>query len=275
MPAAPSAPGAPAAPAAGGARGFGQGRGDKKKDDKKAGPRKGGAAARGGLDDKTPWVPCTKLGRLVKENKLDSLESIFLFSMPIKEHQIVDAFIKAEDMKEEVMKIAPVQKVSSAGQRTRFKVYTVIGDSKGHVGVGSRTGKEVATSIRASLIAAKLNIVPIRRGYWGNRIGTPHTVPMKVTGKSGSVMVRLVPAPRGTGIVAAPIPTRILQFAGIDDCYTMACGKTRTGGNFIMATFYALRKTYSFLTPDLWAETVSQQEPAGEHSAWLATAKRA
>ncbi|KAL0676156.1 hypothetical protein Bca4012_004137 [Brassica carinata] len=39
--------------------------------------------------------------------------------------------------------------------------------------------------------------------YWGNKIGKPHTVPCKVTGKCGFVTVRMVPAPRGAGIVAA------------------------------------------------------------------------
>ena len=39
----------------------------------------------------------------------------------------------------------------------------------------------------------------------GNKIGMPHTVPMKVAGKCGSVRVRLVPAPRGTSIVGSPV----------------------------------------------------------------------
>jgi len=51
------------------------------------------------------------------------------------------------------------------------------------------------------LIDAKLNIVPVRKGYWGNKIGKPHTVPCKVTGKGGSVRIRLIPGPRGSGIV--------------------------------------------------------------------------
>jgi len=63
-------------------------------------------------------------------------------------------------------------------------------------------------------------MVPVRRGYWGNKIGNPHTIPCKVTGRSGSVRVRLVPAPRGTGIVGAPTSKKVLQFAGIQDCYT-------------------------------------------------------
>ena len=64
--------------------------------------------------------------------------------------------------------------------------------------------------------------------FWGNKIGRPHTVPCKVTGKCGSVWLRLIPAPRGTGIVSAPVPKKLLQMAGIDDCYTSARGSTGT-----------------------------------------------
>jgi len=260
---------APAAPPAEG-RGFGRGRGRGRGGDR----GRGGRGGRGG-DEAKEWVPCTKLGRLVKEGKIESLEEIYLFSMPIKEHQIIDAFIKEGTLKDDLLAIFPVQPQSSAGQRTRFKGYVIAGDSNGHVGVGSRTGKEVAVSIRAALIAAKVNIVPIRRGYWGNKLGTPHTVPMKVTGKSGSVSMRLVPAPRGTGLVAAPLPTKILQLAGIEDVYTSSVGMTRTRGNFIMATFYALRKTYGFLTPDLWRNTQPNRDPTDEHSEFLTNFKKA
>jgi small subunit ribosomal protein S2e len=41
----------------------------------------------------------------------------------------------------------------------------------------------VATAIRGAIILAKLSIVPVRRGFWGNKIGRPHTVPCKVTGQ--------------------------------------------------------------------------------------------
>lgn len=55
---------------------------------------------------------------------------------------------------------------------------------------------------------------------------------LQVTGKCGSVTVRLIPAPRGTGIVAAGVPKKLLQMAGVEDCYTSACGTTATVGNF-------------------------------------------
>merc|ERR1711865_117421 len=71
--------------------------------------------------------------------------------------------------------------------------------------------------------AAKLNLIPVRRGYWGGRIGSPHTVPMKVHGKTGSVHLRLIPAPRGSGVVGSPTLKKILQFAGVADCFSSSC----------------------------------------------------
>jgi small subunit ribosomal protein S2e len=210
----------------------------------------------------------TKLGRLVKADKIKSIEDIFMFSLPIKEHQIVDHFIS--DLKEDVMKISPVQKQTSAGQRTRFKAFVVIGDENGHVGLGWKCSSEVATAIRGAIIDAKMRIIPVRRGFWGNKFGQPHTVPSKVTGKCGSVRFRCVPAPRGTGIVAARAAKKLMQFAGIKDVYTCAQGTTRTLGNFVKACFQCMTKTYSYLTPDLWAPTVfGTAGPYQEHTDYL------
>jgi Ribosomal protein S5, N-terminal domain len=90
-----------------------------------------------------------------------------------------------------VRQIKPVQKQTRAGQRTRFKAIVVIGDSEGHVGLGIKTSKEVATAIRAAIIIAKLSVLPIRRGYWGTNLGAPHSLPTKQSGKCGSVTVRV------------------------------------------------------------------------------------
>lgn len=87
--------------------------------------------------------------------------------------------------------IKPVQKQTRAGQRTRFKAIVIIGDSEGHVGLGIKTSKEVATAIRAAIIIAKLSVLPIRRGYWGTNLGEPHSLPTKESGKCGSVTVRV------------------------------------------------------------------------------------
>lgn len=89
------------------------------------------------------------------------------------------------------LQIKPVQKQTRAGQRTRFKAVVVIGDSEGHVGLGIKTSKEVATAIRAAIIIAKLSVLPVRRGYWGTNLGEPHSLPVKQSGKCGSVTVRV------------------------------------------------------------------------------------
>lgn len=171
------------------------------------------------------------------------------------------------------MKISPVQKQTTAGQRTRFKAVVAIGDQNGHVGLGVKCSKEVATAIRGAIITAKLAIIPVRRGYWGSKLGKPHTIPCKVSGKCASVLVRLIPAPRGTGIVSAPVPKKMLQMAGIEDCYTSAVGQTATLANFAKATFYAIRRTYTYLTPDLWKETELDKTPYQTHWESLANAR--
>lgn len=228
------------------------------------GGRPGGFGGRKGEE----WFPKTKLGRLVKNNHIDSLEQIYSHAIPIKEAEIVEHLMeknKADGtphtLSDEVMKIISVQKQTKAGQRTRFKAIVAIGDHDGHVGLGIKVAKEVQIAIKGALITAKLSLIPVRRGYWGNKIGGVHTVPGKVTGKCGSVRCKLVPAPRGTGIVGAPISKKLLQFAGIDDVYTSTTGHTRTPENFIKAVFQALCQTYRYLTPDLWPAIESVSSP--------------
>ena len=175
-----------------------------------------------------------------------------------------------DKLNDEVMKIMPVQKQSSAGQRTRFKAFVALGDGDGHIGLGVKCASEVATAIRGAITSAKLNISPVRRGYWGRKNGDPYTVPMKVTEKCGSVHVRLIPTPRGTELIASPASKKLMTMAGISDCHISSRGHTRTMGNFIKAMFEALKNTYGYLSPELWTEDVLGASPFQEHTDFLA-----
>merc|ERR1712212_112872 len=91
---------ADSAPASGGDRGgFRGGFGDRGRGGRGRGRGRGGR----GKEEKD-WIPVTKLGRLVKDGKIKSLEEIYLFSLPIKEHEIIDMFI-GPALKDEVLKI--------------------------------------------------------------------------------------------------------------------------------------------------------------------------
>jgi len=163
------------------------------------------------------------------------------------------------------MGIQPVQRQTAAGQRTRFKAWVAVGDNKSHVGLGAKCAAEVGIAIRGAHILAKLSLVPVRKGYWGLKIGPPHTLPCKITGKCGSTRIRLIPAPRGTGLVAAAATKKLLSLAGIIDIYCRCTGETRTTGNFVTACYLALRKSFKILTPDLWLNTKLEQNPLDKY----------
>ncbi|GLH02760.1 40S ribosomal protein S2 [Gryllus bimaculatus] len=188
------------------------------------------------------WSPVTDIGVLVRHGIIRSLEEIHVLSLPIREHQIID-FLFGDKLKDEVLKIIPIHK-SDDDRQTKFRAIVAIGDWNGHVGLGIKCSEHVTAAVYGALVSAKLSVVPVRRGHWEGKTGEPHTVPCKVMGNCGWKRVRLMPAPRGTGIIAGPTPKKILQMAGIQDCYTSISGSSGTLISIIRATYSALANTY-------------------------------
>jgi len=198
------------------------------------------------------WVPKTKLGRMVREGKITSIEEIFMEGYRIREPEIVDILIS--DLEEEVINISLVQKQTDAGEQSRFKAIVAVGNRDGYIGLGSGKARQVRTAIEKAALDARLNITPVRRGCgsWECGCGKPHSLPFQVRGKCGSVEIVLIPGPRGLGLVASEIAKIILGLAGVKDCWTRSYGSTRTVPSFAYAVFDALKKTYELVTPSDW-----------------------
>ncbi len=198
------------------------------------------------------WVPRTTVGKLVQEGKITSIDEIFERNLPIKEAEIVDALLK--NLEFEVINVNFVQRQTDAGEVSQFQVTVAVGNKDGYVGVGMGKSKHIRVAIDKAVRNAKLRIIPVRRGCgsWECLCGEPHSLPFKVSGKSGSVRIELLPAPKGVGLVASDVAKTVLRLAGVKDVWTRSFGETRTTHNMAKAVYNALKQTYKFKSPDMW-----------------------
>jgi hypothetical protein len=88
-----------------------------------------GHRAHGGKAKGKEWIPVTRLGRLVKDTKIKSLEEIYLFWLPIKESETVDFFPGMRSWRPCLCRSRP-----QAGQQTRFKAFVATGTTMGTSG---------------------------------------------------------------------------------------------------------------------------------------------
>jgi small subunit ribosomal protein S5 len=199
------------------------------------------------------WVPKTQLGRQVYEGQVSSIYEIFEEGFKIKEVEIVDVLVPG--LKDEVININLVQKQTDAGESSRFTALVAVGNENGLIGVGLGKAKRVRNAIEKGIRLAKLNLHPIRMGCgsWECDCGEGHTLPFKVRGKAGSVVVTLLPGPQGLGLVAGDTAKVVLKMSGVKDCWSKCIGKTTTTNSFAFATFEALKQTMSIMTTRDWA----------------------
>ena len=190
------------------------------------------------------WIPKTKLGELVKEGLID-LKIIFQNNLVVKEKEIIDILLP--QLREDVVTIKMIQKMTASGQRSRFKAVVLVG-SDGYLGVGAAKSREVGPAIRKAIDKAKLSVVPILRGCGSKECGCggSHSIPFKVKGKCGSVRIQLIPSPAGVGLACADKVKQVLKLCGIEDIWSNTFGDTRTSENLVKATFDALKNAHKF-----------------------------
>ncbi len=189
------------------------------------------------------WVPKTRLGRLVANGDITTMEEALATNLPILEPEIVDRLLP--NLRHVVLDSGITVRVTDSGRKRQIRVTVVVGNGDGYVGVGIGKGREYRLALQKAIKDAKLNIIRVRRGCgsWECGCGLPHSVPFKVSGKAGSVRVTLLPAPKGVGLAAADSIKPVLELAGIKDVWEKARGNTRTTTNFALAVIDALKKT--------------------------------
>jgi len=189
------------------------------------------------------WVPKTNLGKKILAGEITSMEQVYEKNLAILEPEIVDRLVP--NIQETVLRIGTVQRTTDSGRKGSFTVAVAVGNKDGYVGVGLGRGLEVRPTIERAVRNAKKNLIHVRRGCgsWECRCDEPHSIPFAVSGRYSSVKIRLMPAPKGTGIVAGETARKVLELAGIKDVWSETKGQTRTVLNFAVATLEALKET--------------------------------
>ncbi len=203
------------------------------------------------------WVPKTKLGKDVKDGKIKNIDEILEKNQKILEPEIVDSLINVQS---DLILIGQAkgkfgggkrrawrqtQRITKEGGVLTFAAMAVVGDEKGHIGLGLGKSHETLPARDKSTRKAKLNLIKIKRACsaFDCSCDEPHSIPFEVEGKSGSVRIKLIPAPQGTGLVVAKELKKLLKLAGIKDVYSQTFGKVRTTFNTVKACMDALEKT--------------------------------
>lgn len=210
--------------------------------------------------DVDSWKPKTELGRKVKNKEITDIDQILDMGLRILEPEIVDILLP--DLTSELLMIGQAkgkfgggqrrsfrqtQKKTAEGNKPSFGTLIVIGNNNGYLGLGYGKSKETVPAREKASRNAKLHITKILRGCgsWQCFCKSPHSIPFEVTGKCGSAIIKLMPAPKGTGLRAASECSKLLAAAGVKDVWSKTLGNTRTTINLTRACFAALNKLNS------------------------------
>ena len=210
-----------------------------------------------GAFEKESWKPRTSLGVQVKSGEVTSIDYALDKRIKILEPEIVEALL--QNLQTDLLMVGQAkgkfgggqkrifkqtQKKTKEGNKPKFATFAVVGNENGYVGIGYGKSKETVPAREKAIRQAKLNVIKIRRGCgdWGCGCGDAHTVPFKVTGKAGSVVITLIPAPKGTGLKVEKECQKILKMAGIKDVWSRTEGQTRSKLNLLLACFSALQQ---------------------------------
>ena len=213
------------------------------------------------VKEEEAWIPRTSLGKAVIEGKIKDIDEILESGKKILEPEIVDLLLP--NLKHELVLIGgrtgkgggqqriPIRittKMTASGRRFHYSAFAIVGNEDGYVGIGKGRSNEPRRAVEKAIRKAKLNLIKIIRGCgsWECKCNEKHSIPWKSKGKSGSVRMILMPAPKGVGLVADDETKKLLRLAGIKDVWVKTFGNTSMHQNLIKACFNALKNLYLY-----------------------------
>jgi small subunit ribosomal protein S5 len=139
----------------------------------------------------------------------------------------------SDGFEEQVVKIRRVSKKTKGGNKIGFSALAVVGDKKGRVGVGLGKAPDVSSAIRKGILIAKKHLVTVPI--------INDTIPFRVDVKVGAAKVILMPAPKGSGIIAGGAVRSVVSAAGIKNVSSKVLGTSNQASN-VHATLEAMRQ---------------------------------
>lgn len=142
--------------------------------------------------------------------------------------------IRSQDsFEEKIIEIKRVSKKTKGGNKIGFTALAIIGDRSGKVGCGSGKALDVTSAIAKALSRARREIVSVNI--------KENTLPHEVSEKYKASSIKIMPAPKGSGIIAGGAVRDVLSLCGVKDVSAKMLGSNNKKGA-VICTINALKR---------------------------------